>query len=274
MKSEWNICPRVVSATRIFVGFVMPIVCAALISGCGKSNVEVACPALPVVDGHVAVKTEIGGMTLNLPAYADVRQRRDEQGVCKSHFLVIEYLWYEGKLLSEAESRFKVPKGKYIPVKIFLDNGIYPDVGLLDQRERAAPNRAWKFEPALQHKKFPLELYPRFYWDDPVNPSVKSRKRASLDQIWGIRDTRFKDILNGRPFTANCNIPPADEANPDSRIESDFAAFGDSKCRGSVAVRKNGKALAVMIDVWRNGAPEINHIYDAVAEQLQTFIPE
>ena len=274
MKSEWNICPRVVSATRIFVGFVMPIVCAALISGCGKSNVEVACPALPVVDGYVSVKTRVGDMTLKLPAYADVRERPDEKGFCRAYFVAIDYLWFQGKLISEGKHRFTVPQDQKMHVSIFLSSGVYPNVNDFSEEVKKAEEESWKLEPALPHKKFPLEFYPRYYWDDPVNPSTVALKRASQDHMWGIRETRYKSIWNGRPFRAGCNIPSAEASNPDSRVESDFAVFGDSKCRGSVSASKNGKGLAVMIDVRRDGAAEINHIYDAVAEQLQSFILE
>lgn len=272
--SEWNMRHRMQSATRFLVCLVVAVVCGAVVSGCRKSDLEEACPLPPVVDGFITIKTEVGGMTLRLPWFADVGQRRDEQGVCKSHFVAIDYLWYQGTLISEAKHRFSVPQDQKMHVSIFLSSGVYPKVNVLSEEVRKAQAESWKMEPALPHKKFPLEFYPHYYWDNPVNPSDVALKRASLDHMWGIRDTKYKSIWNGRPFRAACTIPPADAANPDSRVESDFAVFGDSKCRGSVSASKNGKGLSVMIDVRRDGVAEINHIYDAVAEQLQSFILE
>ena len=254
--------------------FFVVVLLAVGFSACGRSKQEVECPHLTAINGFVFTKTEQGGMSLKLPAFADVLERPDANGVCKAYFIAIDYLWYQGKLISEGKHRFKVPQDQKMHVNIFLTSGVYPNVNVLPEEARRAEAELWKLEPALPHKKFPLEFYPHYYWDDPVHPSNVALKRASQDHMWGIRDTKHKSIWNGRPFRAGCNIPPLEVSNSDSRVESEFAVFGDSKCRGSVSASKNGKGLAVMIDVRRDGATEINHIFDAVAEQLQSFILE
>jgi len=243
----------------------------SMVSGCGKKNHWEACPPLPVIDGYVTTKTQQGGLTLKLPDYVDVRRdSRPDRGCQYVQQFYVDYLWYEGKLLPEAEYRFKVPQDNRIKLRIYFDGGAFAKVGDMYKDDK----QPWNFEPALPHKLYPLEFYPRYYWDDPVHPSPGALKRAALDHIWGVRDTKYKKVTDARPFTAACSIPSVDESRPDSRIEAEFAVFGDSKCRGGVSASKNGKTLSVMIDVWRAGAPQINNIYDAVAEQLQSFIQE
>ena len=126
-----------------------------------------------------------------------------------------------------------------------------------------------KSEAALRHKHFPLVYYPRFFWASEVGPKYEHQNSGS----WGIIETKYK-TLQDKPFTASCSIAPVDPLRSDSRIEGEFAKHGDSKCQGSLLATKNDKALGALIYVWAVGAPQINHIYDAAVEQLQSFIQE
>jgi hypothetical protein len=216
-------------------------------------------------------------ITLKLPEYSDIRRRNSESDNCQylSSFY-IDYLWYEGKLISERANRFNVPEGEYIKVVIYFNGSGQ----LSDGIKSKFLIEPWRMESALPHKKFPLEYYPKYYWDDPDTPSEASIKRASLDSRWGIRDTKYLNPLTSAPFTAFCSIPPLNASKPNSRIENDFAEYGDSKCRGSITAAKKNKFISVTIDVWahlgndQKGILQINHIYNAVVEELQSFIQE
>lgn len=258
------------------------IACVFTLTACGKREAEIIpCDPLPVVDGHVFVKVKDGDFTLRLPYYANPNRSAYGDRAKECQYLKdfsIMYLWYQGKLIPEGTNRFKVPKTEYRPVTIYFLN----DAGAgLVKNLKKPPEKSWRFDGALKHKKFPLEFYPKFEWDDPVNPSPQALQSAKFDQTWGIVGTKYKSILTNQPFTAFCDIPPLTKANPDSRIESDFADVGDSKCRGGVIAERDGKYVGVMIDVWAyKGNPshqairEINQIYDAVVEELKTFIQE
>lgn len=251
----------------IFLIALIPV-----ISGCdrGPSYAErtKACPALAVRDGYVAVKMKINKgsqeILLKLPK-DDARISRGSAyyGNCDyADWFGLEYLWHNGKLIPEWSNRFKVPAKKRISVRLTVERAFLAND--IQIRE------SWRFTPAVLHKRFPLEYYPRYLFSDPEKPSEQSISRSKLDHVWGIRSTRYTGA-DGNPFTAYCAIPPADPFRPNSRAEGVFANYSDSKCRGTVSAIKNGKGLSALIDVWAVGAPEINQIYDAAYEELQNF---
>ncbi|EGG99000.1 hypothetical protein imdm_1638 [gamma proteobacterium IMCC2047] len=269
----------------LFSSFLVTLffVSITVLTGCDQeTNVLEACEPLSIVDGNKTVKTK-EGVTLILPAFADVRRRSDQgQGCEYISSLYFDFLWYEGKLISEAINRFKVPEGKRKVVKLYYRGSGHVEEARASFRNdpESADKKPWIFEGALPHKRFPLEYYPKFFWDDPKNPSEDALKRERLDSIWGIRNTKYKHVHSGFPFTAYCSIPPADKHNLSSRIESDFAKYGASMCRGSISVEKGGEYISAMIDVYaylgsdQEGVKEINLIYDAAVEKLQSYIQE
>lgn len=237
------------------------------------------CAPLPVVDGYVTTKTQQGGITLKLPTYANpMTQSGEDRGCQYVQSFAIDYLWYEGKLIPEGINRFKVPLDKRLPVTVYFWGNAYARIEEVPKRDKS-----WNYEGAIPHKFFPLEYYPKYYWDDPVHPSEKALKRARLDQRWGIRDTKYKDVSENGRFQATCSLPYPDPAKPNAGADADFGYFGDSKCRGWILANKNGKTLSATIDVWayrsddkknQTAIRDINHIYDAAVEQLQSFIQE
>jgi hypothetical protein len=241
---------------------------ALLLFGCGKEVLPPeSCSPLSVVDGYVTVKVKTleGDLTLRLPEYTHI-VREPTRGCQYVNHASIDYLWYEGKLISGTSNRFKVPADKHMKVMLGLNvNGPHMSVANMPK-----PPESWRYEHALRHKTFPLEFYPRWRWDGPESVSAGSL----MDNAWGITGTRHKDPRNDKPFGAFCSIPPVDTSRSDSRVEGAFAKFGDSKCRGWLLATKNGKVLGALIDVWAPGAQEISYIYDAAVEQLQKFIQE
>jgi len=219
------------------------------------------------------------GMLLNLPAFANIT-RNNDRGCENAQSFSLSYIWYENQLIPAYlyDQRVKGgvhEKGHYLPVEIYF-RGAW--IGGMDPITRQ--KEEWRYQPAIPHEKYPLEFYPRFYWDDPENPSKKSLHRAALDQLWGVRKTKYRHVGTNRAFTAVCSIPPLDPAEPNSRVKAEFAQFGDSKCRGWISTEKNSNGLFFMVDVWAYKKPEfqaikdINLIYDALVEETKTFIKE
>ncbi len=228
------------------------------------------CEPLVVENGFVTIKTEDSGITLRLPNYADIR-RYSDRGCDIADNFGINYLWHEGQLVPEGTYQSKVPKNKYSPVRLFF-RGSVADIQTLKEPIK----KPWNFEPALPHKKYQLEFYPRYYWDDPINPSSQSLNRSRLDFMWGVRNTRYKQVGSNLPFLTTCGIPATDPSDSNSRIHGDIR----SNCRGWVNASEDGKALFFMIDVWAGhrdtyrGIDDINHIYDAAVEELKSFLQE
>ncbi|WP_448568662.1 hypothetical protein [Thalassotalea ganghwensis] len=236
-----------------------------------------ACNRLPVVDGRVEVIEPKTGMSLHIPSFAHVT-RYANRGCENAQSFGLSYLWYEGMLIPEYTYDERVKKGihkkgHYLPVKIYFRGA---SEGKVTQSRFSKAQ--WHYQPAIPHKNYPLEYYPRYYWDDPENPSEKSLKRASLDHIWGVRDTKYQPVNTSTSYTVSCNIAALDPLQPNSRVQGEFIPYGDAKCRGVVSSGKNGKQLYFMVDVWANTNPkfqaikEINLVYDALVEEIKTFI--
>lgn len=247
--------------------FLLLLVSELLLLGCDKgdgsheTHMVEQCPPLPERDGYLTVKALDGGLTLKLPAYANIR--RDPRRGCQFATLVtIDYLWIDGRLVSESGNRFKEPGNKRIPVHLSLRDGSL--VGVPNAPE------AWRYEPVIRHKHFPLMYYPRFHWASESGPKSEHQMSGS----WGIADTKYRPLPGNRLFTASCTIEIVSGNQIGALLEGEFVKNSDSKCRGRILTEKQNKALAALIDVWAPGAPEINHIYDAAVEQLQSFIQE
>jgi hypothetical protein len=224
---------------------------------CKPNEPPKACPQIPVVDGFRTVVGDGGLVTLRLPEFAMIDLTQD----CKqAQFIELDYLWHDGQLISEGINRFKYPDGKSIVVKAYLRSF---DTSSGQLNEALPP---WKFEPALPHKTYPLEMYPRAYWQDPaVRP-----ERAPPDVLWGVRGTH--NPISQRPNTVACGIVRADPARQESVVDGEFGKFGDAKCRGSVYAVRGTKAVGGTVDVWAIGVPEIDKIHNAAQKQFETFI--
>jgi len=249
-----------------------------LVSGCDKENdISLPCSPLIAVNGYEEVTTQ-EGVLLRLPKYTDIRRYSGGGLDCEVlRALFVDYLWYEAELIPEGINRFKVERDKAVKVRLY-----YKGSGKLDDLvgSEKADKRSWVFDGALPHKLFPLELYPKYYWDDADNPSEKSIKASRLDSRWGVVGTKYRNGHNDKRFTTSCSIPPLRKSDFQSRVENSFAEYGDSKCRGNITVAKNGSYVTMMIDVWAfNGSEsvgitEIDHIYDAIVERIEDFIKD
>lgn len=238
------------------------------------------CEPLPIVGGYVTVNELESGIALKLPSFAHIRRSpAKDRGCQNATSIYIDYLWYEQKLIPAYKYDERVQKGlhvkgQYFPVRIYFKTAWGNNKTPLPFQSK----NAWHYQPALYHEKFPLVFYPRYYWDDPVTPSKSSLKIASLDHKWGIRDTKYKQVGTGRPFVSFCSISALEPSDSNFRVKANFAVYGDSKCRGVVSASKGDKGLYFMVDVWAYKAPEptavkeINLIYDALVEELRTFI--
>ena len=218
------------------------------------------CPQPPVVDGHVRAQLEETGTRVRIPVpaapvvfTADCTQARN---------FSLDFYWYQGRLFHEATYRFKLPEDQVARVSLF--------VGPVraNQRNPAPMNEAWRLEHALPHDRYPLDLYPRFYWPSPD----RAPAREPPDTIWGVRGSR--DPADDRPHLVACSILKAEPNDPLSRVRGEFSTHGDSKCRGHFRVVKAGHSLDVLIDVMADGASQIDQIYKAVAEELFKDIEE
>ncbi len=268
-----------------FVRFILLFSQILLFVGCDmQTNVVVPCDPLPVVDGYREIKLEDSNVTLRLPEYADLRREPSEEegeGCEYARNIFVTYLWYEGKLIPEGSNRFKVPDGEQVKVSLIF--GLSGDKEFVEKSMQRDPrsNNNWRYDSPLAHKRFPLEYYPKYYWDDPVNPSNDSLKRARRDSIWGVIKTRYKNALTDRYFFAICPIPPSDKADPNSRIESDLANYPASTCQVGMLIATNDKYISVSMRVWaylggnnQKGILELNHISDAMVEEVRSFIKE
>lgn len=252
------------------------------ISSLPKRIIYKPCEPLPVVDGFVTVNELESGITLKLPNFARFSRSRAKGLGCQNvRSFSVDYIWYEKKLIPAYRYNKRVRdgfhiKGQYFPVRIYFKRAWANNKNPLPFKNKDA----WHYEPAIPHEKFPLVSYPRYYWDDPINPSKSSLKSAKSSHNWGIRDTKYKQVGTGKPFDSFCSIAPLDPSDPSSRVKGDFADYGDSKCRGGVSASKGNKGIYFMVDVWAYKIPEptavkeINLIYDALVEELQTFIKE
>ncbi len=245
-------------------------------------NVQEACPPLPVKDGFVTVKMKVlqkdgelkpgaggslkfdGEITLRLPEYARIVRRPAMYGECEyAKDVRIEYVWYKDKLIPGWGARFDIPSDhmdRRVEV-IAQEGGIRH---LKDYR----PTEPWRFLPAIPHKFFPLEFYPHSRWETEAGPKYRSSDSGS----WGVVDTKHKEP-DGRSFPVGCAIQPPklfpkQKAQP---IETPMSDRG-GRCDGAVSFEKNGTIVTLAIRNWKDTVPEINHIYDAVYEEVQDFV--
>ncbi|MBV1884205.1 MAG: hypothetical protein KUG82_21370 [Pseudomonadales bacterium] len=273
--SKWN-------RTRYFsIKLFLAFICCAALIGCDDdSEINKRCDPLPTVNGFKAIKLYEGGLPVKLPFYADIR-RYPRKGCEFASDVFIDYIWYEGKLISRGVYHPLLNEISTVKVDLyFIGSGSIEDVRRSSRNDQNANKRPWRFDGALLHKRFPLQYYPKLYWDNPDVRSKNAFKREQQDSYWGIRNTKYKHVHKDRGFSAFCSIPSTDKSTPSTRIANDFSKFGGGGCRGYITAGKNGKYLSATIDVkvdFRNnqkGMMKINKIYDAAVEQLQSFIQE
>lgn len=246
-------------------------------------NVQEACPPLPVKDGFVTVKMKVlqkdgglekgaggslkfdGVITLRLPEYARIGRKPAMYGECEyAQRVDIPYTWYKGKLIPGQGARFDIPSDH-----INRSVDVVAEEGGMRHLKDYQPNESWRFLPTIPHKFLPLEYYPRYRWETEAGPQYRSSDSGS----WGVLNTKYKKP-DRRRFTAWCAIekPKFLSGQETKQIENGMVEDADSKCNGSVSFEKSGTIVTFAIRNWKDTVPEINHIYDAVYEEVQPFI--
>jgi hypothetical protein len=244
------------------IGLTVALVALGLLAACKPKVEPVACTPLLIVDGFETAMTEGGKMRLRVPKHtswltADCKQIKGVE---------LRYYWHKGELVwndgTQPTAEFSKATLSH-PVIIYLREfksivDILPPV-----------TKAWQYEDAVRHYKYPLEFYPKFYWTGPDQPPAKS----SPDVRWGVVGT--KEISTPYPRTTACGIVRgvSQETQADF-VKGEFASDSPAKCRGGISAVKGDKVVFGMIDVWANNAHDIDKIYNAAIEKIQTYIQE
>lgn len=230
----------------------------ALLASCTPPDPPDVCKGPLPVDGFVSGFTEGRRALLRLPAHATINWSSDCNEI--RSFSVTLY-WLDGKLVPWSNDMlYRGEVGGIQKVRI-LSKRIGRRADVVQHPE------AWRFEHAMPHRTYPLELYPRFYWDAPDRRPIKDPP----DLQWGVVGTRSP--ITGRPFTAMCDIVHAGRTTQESAVNGDFRKdYADAKCRGGVSAMKGDQIIFAMIDVWAYNAPHIHMIYNAAAVELRSYI--
>jgi len=230
-------------------------------------NVQEACPPLPVKDGFVTVKMKVqgsGDIALRIPEYADIRRHSAMYAECAyATDIFIRYVWFKGQLIPGWDAKFDVPSDKDRRVLV----GLAPESTLLFKRRKKAD--PWRYTSAVPHKFLPLEYYPRYRWESEAGPG----NPANSAGIWGVLNTKHR-TLDGKPFPTWCPISTSSIkiGHVNLPIEAGMQGIADSRCSGGISMEAHDSVIAARIDVWKDVVPEINHIYDAVYEEVQRFV--
>jgi hypothetical protein len=230
-------------------------IAAVLLAACQRAQPVQACSALPNVDGYVNVEFEGRQGRMRVPPHASLVWTSD----CKSvRSVEMSFQWIDNRLVS----------GKPISGADFF--GFRVSVRPYGRPHPAvrAPE-AWQFEPALQHRKYPIDFYPRLAWSAPDKPPSEKLGLGT----WGVRGT--SDQATGRPYLLLCDIAPPDPGMPESIVDGDFpSGSADAKCRGGIRVVKGTTDLIASAYIPAKGVPHIDRIYRAIAELIPPLIQE
>lgn len=246
------------------IGLAVALLVLGLLAACKPKVEPMACTPLPIVDGFETAMTEGGKMRLRVPARAS--RLSDDCKQIKSTALA--YFWHKGKLvLRDKDNHFDAElngaDGKNRVIEVYLESF----VAISD----ITPTQAepWRYEKAIKHDKYPLELYPQFFWSGPHENPLK----PSSDVKWGVVGTN--NPVTKQPFTTYCAIEPGPGGTQADVVHGDFTNdIGYANCRGGVIALRGNKAIGATVDVWLNNAHDIDKIYNAVIEKIQTYIEE
>jgi hypothetical protein len=228
---------------------------AVLLAACQPPPPVQACPAPPAVDGYTNVEFEGRQGRMRVPPYAGLLWTSD----CKSvRSVEMSFQWRDDTLVS----------GKPIPGADFFSFRVSVSPYGKPHPAVKAPE-AWQFEPAIQHRKYPIDFYPRLAWSEPDRPPTD----RSAGGAWGVRGTA--DQATGRPHLLSCDIAPVDPDRPESVVDGDFPSDNhDAKCRGGVRVVKGTTDLIASAYIPAKGVPHIDRIYRAISELVTPLVQE
>lgn len=245
---------------RIVISFLM-IACVFFIFGC-KPKIQETCPAFPVQNGYAFVTSAGGIINLKVPSWINIDPTYD----CKqARSLSMQYWWYKKDLypIGKPYAFFAEKKHQRVWVNV---------TGFHTKQEWMAVvlnhSKPWQFEGSVDHSEFPLEMYPKYFWESPSGAS----NHASNSVGWGVKNT--VDPITKKPFIASCSILPTNKNNPTSAVNGKFASYGDSKCMGTISAIKQNKIITASVYVWADSAPEIDLIFNSITKELTKFIQE
>lgn len=256
------------------------IFCIA-ITGCSKQVSQKSCNPIPLIDGFRYVKVEGGGWLLKLPAHVNIDQSyyENKENECQyAKSFSARYVWYQGKLLPHGIYADKLPSGEAGQIQIMASASNHQK--FMDDFD--SEKVRYKYEIDFTHNKFPLAHLPKYQWDDPVNPSRLALDLSSPPQIWAITGSNYGTPNMHYPFSVSCDFDYiAGSFSEGNVVSTGLARNGDAKCRGGILVEKNNKYIGATVFVWANlggkdqsNIKEINKIYDALVEELNSFIQE
>ncbi len=79
------------------------------------------CEPLIAKNGYYFLKAKGSGVELKLPYFTDIR-RSSSVGCDIAKTIFVDYLWFNGNLVPQSEYSNKVPKGEYMPVRLYYKN--------------------------------------------------------------------------------------------------------------------------------------------------------
>jgi hypothetical protein len=244
---------------------MVAILFASILAGC-KPKIQEPCPVFPEKDGYTHVTSEGGLIKLKLPKWVNVSPTYD----CKhARSFDVNFWWDKGELH---------PMGLYFPSKSDVQGGTKAAMVYIGahgfrksdewKQEMERRIRPWQMTGAIPHKFYPLDMYPKFYWES----EHEQPKQNPYDIMWGIRGTQ--DPITGYPFKTTCSIVPVDKKDQTTATQGVGSFQGDSKCMGTINVVKGDVNVNVTVYVWGKGFSEIDKIYNAAVVEIDKMIME
>lgn len=247
------------------------ITCLALVfsvvlnlHGCHERQQDVPCK-MPDSrsDGRRESISENGVVKLSVPGEWMISPSAD----CKStQSLSSQFWWVNGKFYPV----IGYESGPSNPPPTELKHRIAVSVtgfGKRSERKEILDDLIWRHqlaEPAF-HSVYPLLLY-------KMDAEKSADGRLHVKYFWGIKNT--KDPITGHPFSANCDILPAEKNNPSSVVDGDFATHGDSSCWISMHATKADVYVGATVQVWAKSILEVDKMVAALSVKLNDLIQE
>lgn len=183
----------------------------------------------------------------------------------------IRYYWYQKKMSLDSIHH---PKGG---VRIEM---LYRSSHVEKTNKELLIEKPWYFDPAIPHSDFPLEYYPRYGWDDPINPSKESQMIHGDSYSWGIKNSKFINESIRRKFLGGCGLPVPKNLSLSTPVLSGFNSNSSYICTGNVVVSKYGKAFRYTLRMTASNENlqqvllEMDEIIPALTTELDTLIME
>lgn len=230
------------------------------LTGCTPEPEPVAaCKWQVPVNGYITLQPEFASFKLKLPAGF----RYDPTQDCKYiRSAMAEMIWIDGKLRSQREVSDKT---RGVQVRIMLGGFVDPNKKI--ERDETYLN-AERYFVSIPHRKYPLILYPN---SQTFSESWHPAKEAQKSHFWGVQNTI--DPITKRPFLARCAIPDSHQSGQ-NYIDAAFFVSGDSKCVSNVNAIRAGHLISSVVEVWVDGAPEVDKINNAVQSLLESAIED